>query len=103
MTKYKVELSKESREDLIDIAKYIKYKLKEPNISKKLINKLQKNINNLEYNPEIYPIIKEQYLEKLKLRKLLIENYFIFYRIKGHTVQIVRVMYARRNWNNLLK
>ena len=36
--------SKESKQDLVDIKKYIKYNLQEPNIADKLITKIRKEI-----------------------------------------------------------
>lgn len=102
LNKYNIEYSKESRQDLIDITKYIKYNLQEPNIAKKLINKIRKEIDNLIENPQIYAIIDDEFIKKIEIRKIIVDNYIIFYRINYKTIQIVRVLYARRNWINLL-
>ena len=42
------------------------------------------------------------FIKKLEIRKIIVDNYIVFYRIKNQTVEIVRVMYARRNWIALL-
>lgn len=102
MNKYNIEYSKESKQDLIDIKQYIKYHLQEPLIAQKLISKIKIEIDNLKHNPEIYSIIDDDIIKKLEIRKLIIDNYIIFYRIKNNTIQIVRIMYGRRNWINLL-
>lgn len=102
MKKYNVEYSKESKQDLIGIKQYIKYSLQEPEIAKKLISKIRKEINNLKNNPEIYTIIDDDMIKKLEIRKLIVDEYIVFYRIKNDNIQIVRVMYGRRNWINLL-
>lgn len=102
MKKYNIEYSKESKQDLIGIKQYIKYNLQEPEISEKLISKIRKEINDLKNNPEIYTIIDDDLIRKLEIRKLIVDNYIIFYRIKDNYIQIVRVMYGRRNWINLL-
>ena len=102
MKKYNIEYSKESRQDLIDIKQYIKYNLQEPEIAKKLISKIRKEINSLKNNPEIYMIIDDDIIKKLEVRKLIVDNYIVFYRIKNDNIQIVRIMYGRRNWINLL-
>ena len=102
MKKYNIEYSKESRQDLIGIKQYIKYNLQEPEIAKKLISKIRKEINSLKNNPEIYMIIDDDIIKKLEVRKLIVDNYIVFYRIKNDNIQIVRIMYGRRNWINLL-
>lgn len=102
MNKYNIEYSRESKQDLIGIKQYIKYNLQEPETSERLIAKIRNEINTLKNNPEIYAIIDDELIKKLEIRKLIIDNYIVFYRIKNNNVEIVRVMYGRRNWINLL-
>lgn len=102
MKKYNIEYSKESKEDLIGIKQYIKYNLQEPEIANKLISNIKKSIKTLKDNPEIYTIIDDEMIRKLDIRKLIVDNYIVFYRIKDDSIEIVRIMYGRRNWINLL-
>ena len=102
MKKYNIEYSKESKEDLIGIKQYIKYNLQEPETANKLISKIRKSIKTLKENPEIYAIIDDDIIRKLEIRKLIVDNYIIFYRIKNDSIEIVRIMYGIRNWINLL-
>lgn len=104
MNKYKIQFSKDARKDLIDAYSYIKYNLQEPTIAKKLINKIRKEIYKLQDNPTIYAIIKDEIIKKREIRKITVNNYIVFYRVKedGNIVEIVRIMYARRNWINIL-
>jgi addiction module RelE/StbE family toxin len=102
VNKYNIEYSKESKQDLIGIKQYIKYNLQEPETAQKLISKIRNEINNLKNNPEIYAIIDDELIKKLEIRKMIVDNYIIFYRIKNNNIEIVRVMYGRRNWINLL-
>ena len=102
MKKYNIEYSRESKEDLIEIKQYIKYNLQEPEMANKLILKIRKSIKALKNNPEIYTIIDDDVIRKLEIRKLIIDNYIVFYRIKNDTIEIVRIMYGKRNWINLL-
>lgn len=102
MRKYNIEYSKESKEDLIGIKQYIKYNLQEPETANKLISKIRKSITTLNDNPEIYTIIDDDIIRKLNIRKLIVDNYIVFYRIKNDNIEIVRIMYGRRNWINLL-
>ena len=102
MKKYNIEYSKEAKEDLIGIKQYIKYNLQEPETANKLTSKIRKSIKTLKDNPEIYAIIDDDIIRKLEIRKLIVDNYIIFYRIKNDSIEIVRIMYGRRNWINLL-
>lgn len=102
MKKYNVEYSRESKQDLIEIKQYIKYNLQEPEIAQKLIYKIKDKINTLKNNAEMHAIIDEDIIKKLEIRKLIVDNYIIFYRIKNNNIQIVRIMYMRRNWVDLL-
>ena len=102
MNKYNIEYSKEAKQDLIDIKKYIKYNLQEPNIAKKLITKIKTEIDKLIEPPEIYSIIDDDFIKKLQIRKIIVDNYIVFYRINNKKIQIVRILYGRRNWINLL-
>ena len=102
MKKYNIEYSLDAKQDLIEIKQYIKYNLQGPEIAQKLILKIRKEISTLKNNPEIYTIIDDDIIKKLEIRKLMIDNYIVFYRIKNNNIQIVRIMYGRRNWINLL-
>lgn len=101
MKKYNVEYSKESNQDLIEIKQYIKYNLQEPEIAQNLISKIRSKINSLKDNPEIYSVITDS-IGKLEIRKLIVDNYIVFYKIENEVIQIVRIMYGRRNWLELL-
>ena len=87
---------------MIGINQYIKYNLQEPETANKLISKIRKAIKILKDNPEIYTIIDGDLIRKLEIRKLIVDNHIVFYRIKNNNIEIVRIMYGRRNWINLL-
>lgn len=102
MNKYSIEYSKEARQDLLDLKRYIKYNLQEPNIAKKLTDKIKTEINKLVDNPTIYSIIDDELIKKFEIRKIIVDNYIVFYRVNHNKIQIVRIVYGRRNWINLL-
>ena len=102
MKRYSIEYSRESKQDLMEIKWYIKYNLQEPEIAQNLISKIRREISNLTSNPDIYFIIDDDIIKKLEIRKLIVDNYIVFYRVKSYSIQIVRIMYGRRNWINLL-
>lgn len=102
MKEYNIEYSKESKQDLINIKTYIKYNLQEPSIAQNLVYKIREEIDKLRINPEIYEIIDDDVIKKLEIRKIIVDNYIVFYRIRNSSIQIVRIMYGKRNWINLL-
>lgn len=102
MKKYNIEYSKESNQDLIEIKQYIKYNLQEPEIAQNLISKIRSKINSLRDNPEIYSVITDSIVGKLEVRKLIVDNYIVFYKVENKIIQVVRIMYGRRNWIELL-
>lgn len=104
MNKYKIEFSKDAKNDLTNIVNYIKNNLQEPNTAKKLSIKIREKIYNLSESPKLFPIIDNNFIRKLELRKLIVDNYIIFYKVldEDKKVQIARIMYGRRNWIELL-
>ena len=104
MNKYKIQFSKDARKDLIDIYSYIKYNLQELAIAKKLLKKIKEEIYKLEDNPPIYAIIKDEIMKKREIRKIKVNNYIVFYKVeeKNKIVEIIRIMYSRRNWTKIL-
>lgn len=104
MNKYKIEFSDESKNDLFNITNYIKNKLNEPNIAKKLSHRIKKQIFTLAEFPKIYSVIGDSFLRKIELRKIVVDNYIILYQIidESKKVRIIRIMYGRRNWIEII-
>ena len=102
MNQYSIEYSKEAKQDLIEIKKYIKYNLQEPESANKLITKIRTEIHELSNNPQIYAIIDDDFIKRFEIRKLIVDNYIVFYRVQNYNIQIVRIMYGRRNWIDFL-
>ena len=89
---------------MIDAYSYIKDNLQEPDIAKKLIVAIREEINKLKENPTIYAIRKDEIIKKWEIRKVKVNNYIVFYRAEenNNIVEIVRIMYGRRNWTKIL-
>ena len=102
MKQYNIEYSMEARQDLLDIKKYIKYNLEEANTAKKLISEIKTTIGKLKNNSHKHAIIDNDIIKKFEIRKVIVDNYIIFYRVKYDSVQIVRILYGKRNWLDLL-
>jgi addiction module RelE/StbE family toxin len=104
MEKYKIELSKDARNDYFDIIRYIKYSLEEPTIADKYAELIEKEIRKLEYTPQRFAIISSDIIKLKNIRKLIIKNYIVFYRINENKkiVNIERILYGPSNWKDII-
>ena len=66
------------------------------------INDFEKAFENVCTFPESCPYINNEYVKDKSLRKLIVNNYIAFYRIKDDQIQIVRVLYGMQNYQSLL-
>ena len=102
---YKLEYLPVARRDMIEIVRYISQELQNPTAADKLAMELIEagdSIPKFPYaNPAFIPIrpLKHEY------RKLLVQNYFMFYWVDEvmKLVTVARVVYARRDYKRLLE
>ena len=104
MCKYKIYVSSDAKQDLLSIRSYIDKVCQSSVTSQKLMVSIDKALFRLDANPHRCPKISNGTIKKYGVRKLIIKNYIIFFRIDDKTknVQILRVLYARRNWEKLV-
>jgi len=102
--RYEVKISGKAKEDLRNIITYINETLNEPTIAKKYAKVIKERIKSLEYFPQRYVIIDDKKLMDLTIRRLIIKNYIVFYRINENKkiVTIERIIYGKNDWINKL-
>lgn len=101
---YKLEYLPVARQDMIEIVRYISQELLNPTAADQLALELIEagdGISRFPYaNPAYTPIrpLKHEY------RKLLVQNYFMFYWVDevAQLVTVARIVYARRDYDRLL-
>ena len=98
--KYKVVITPSAQKDLNEIRSYFRNVLK--TASNAVFEKFLEQIKTLKENPLIYKVHQDSLLKLIGYRVIPIENYLMFYIVKGNTVQIHRVLYAKRNYLQLL-
>ncbi len=81
---------------------YIAVELCNPTAAIEQIDDFEKAFENVCVFPESCPYISNEYVKDKSLRKLMINNYIAFYRVKNDEVQVVRVLYGMRNYEALL-
>lgn len=84
------------------IFNYIAVELCNPTAAIGQINDFEKAFENVCSFPESCPYINNEYVKDKSLRKLIVNNYIAFYRIKDNEIQVVRVLYGMRNYEALL-
>ena len=102
---YKLEYLPVARRDMIEIVRYISQELQNPTAADQLAMELIEagdSIPKFPYaNPAFIPIrpLKHEY------RKLLVQNYFMFYWVDEvkKLFTVARVVYARRDYKRLLE
>lgn len=104
MNKYSVNVTDTAFDDLNEIFQYIKYDLKEPDTAKNIIAQMKKTILSLDSSPYRNPTVRDKNIACMGYRYLPVGNYIIFYIVSEDelTVNIIRVIYSRRNWEKLL-
>jgi toxin ParE1/3/4 len=98
--RYKVLIYPTAEKDLHDIKEYFKNKLKIS--SNHIFEKFYSNIDTLEKNPFLFPLLEDSYLHEQGYRMIPIDNFLIFYIVKNKEVQIHRFLYGKRNLSQLL-
>ena len=104
MVEYNVDISDLAKQDIRDIASYIRNDLQEPTIAVSTTDAILDAISTLDNMPERIPLVNNERLAKQKIRGLQIKNYTAFFRINEtlKIVDIIRVLYSRSDWQALL-
>ena len=100
-----VFISKPAEQDIANAVDYIDGILHKPQAADALLDAIEKAFSSLTFFPEKFPVIKDTVLASHDIRMLLIKNYMALYTIDKSTgkIQIVRFLYGKRNWQEILK
>ena len=104
MTEYKVSIETVAESDLRGILKYISDTLKEPKTATRVYNSIKEKIVTMNFMSHRYPLVNDEVYASRGLRKMPAENYFVFFVIdeSRNEVIVLRVLYSRREWQNLI-
>ncbi len=104
MSDYSIKITEPAENDLRGIGDYIAQQLLEPEIARKVVNKIGNAIMTLEETPLRNSLVADQRLSLQGIRKIIVENFIVFYIVKEELriVTIIRILYGRRDWMNLL-
>lgn len=102
--RYIIRLTPIAEQDIQEISDYIAFELKNELAAIDFLEKLEYQILRLEESPLSCELVNDKLLRLKKYRKLLVNNYIVFYVVdeKKLEVDIVRVLYALRSYMDLL-
>ena len=100
MEQYDVRIFPTARQDLLDVIDYLNTLSKDAALS--YYDRLVSEIASLSTMPERCPRPRDLALAAKGYRYLVVGDYLVFYVIVGSVVQIRRILYARRDYKQLL-
>ena len=97
-----VVLSPKPKKDLEEVYLYIFQVLKNPKAADNLMEEFQSVFVNLLNFPFMYQITNNKFTKNQDIRKIVVKNYLVFYRVKGKRIEIIRVLSSLINYQNVL-
>ncbi len=94
MELYKVEITKEALQDMKDIYDYIAVELLSPETAIGQYNRIADEILTLDVFPQRYRVMGSEQERRIELRRMLVDNYSVFYVIRGDKVIVTDVLYT---------
>ena len=103
--KYSLNITDIAEEDILSTVRYITNVLKNSIAANNLLDEIERHEKILEDTPGIYPFVHDEYLAGKGLKYAAIKNFLLFYTIdkKSKIVTIIRFLYKRRDWANILR
>jgi len=102
---YSLNITDIAEEDILATVRYIANELKNLVAANNLLDDIEKHEKTLEDTPGIYPFVHDEYLAGKGLKYVIIKNFLLFFTIdeKNKTVNVIRFLYGRRDWKNILR
>ncbi len=94
MERYKVEITKEALQDMEDIYNYIAVELFSPENAMGQYNRIANEIVTLDAFPQRYRIMDSEPEKRIELRRMIVDNYSVFYTICDNKVIVTDVLYT---------
>ena len=85
-----------------NISKYIIYKLQNRIAAESFYYEVINEIEKRSENPESFEKYKSSRKRKNTYYRIYVKNYTMFYVVKNNTMEIRRILYSKRNFDNLI-
>ena len=100
MERYNIIINPEAENDLDEIVDYLATLSEQTALQ--YYDLIIEKIKSLSTMPERCSQVKDVGIRLRGYRKLLVKNYIVFFVVNGKTVEIRRILYARRQYDGLL-
>jgi len=94
MKEYFVDITLPALADMDDVYRYTKDRFGDPERAGKLYDTIAKEILSLDRMPLRYGIPQFEPCIRLKLHRMLVDKYSVFYLVDGDTVTVTDVIYS---------
>lgn len=104
MITYNVVIEPKAQDDLFSIVDYISQILHEPVVAANIYRTIKEHTSLLSDMPKRHKLIDIEPYCTMGVRTLLVKNYTVYYIVDDdkRTVHIIRVLYNRREWQDIL-
>ena len=105
MNKWRVVLTPEFKQEFRNIYAYIAEVLLVPDTAKKQALRILEQVEGLNEMPDRFVLVEKEPWHSCGLRKLIVDNYIVFYYPNEQTKEVVvfHVFYGGRNIDELLE
>ncbi|HKL99660.1 MAG TPA: type II toxin-antitoxin system RelE/ParE family toxin [Mobilitalea sp.] len=100
MDQYSIRIYKKAQEDLEEIVLYLNRFYAETAL--KYYDLIVEKINGLSIAPKRCALVRDDSIRLKNYWYLLVENYIVLFMIKERTVQIRRILYNKREYEDIL-
>jgi plasmid stabilization system protein ParE len=102
---FQVNVTESAENDLYSAANFIATVLCNLTEANDLLDNADDLIDSLEIMPLRHALVDDEDLADFGIRKTLLGNYLLFYvlREEKKVVNVLRVLYGRRDWQSILK
>lgn len=103
-SKFSLRIYPQAAADMEGIFDYIYNTLCAPAAAAKQISDFESALDTVCHEPLSCPLVNNEYVSDGSLRKLIVNNYIVFYRpdMERKTVDVVRVLYGMMNFKDIL-
>ena len=103
MIRYTVEIADEALADMEQLYQYIAFNLQSPEYAMGQYNRIADAILKLDMLPERFRIMDSEPEGSKGIRRMIVDNYSIFYVIQGEKVTVTDVLYSASDIEKRLK
>ena len=105
MSHYRVQYSPAAYEDLRAVYRYIALELQAEETAQHQTARIRRAVRTLDRFPRRHPTVDWEPWMSMGIYKVPVDNYYVFYRVDEDrlTVTILRIFYAGRDIENIIK